>query len=360
MTNKEYLSNLGIKLTGVNQDDELMINSFLRLQDSKKIVVPLDDGRQIHLTKKYHKRAFLNEVWEKLSLSEKIKVAKWEQEEFLTLKGYLKGIPQFIFSDEKMQNISCSAGAMQEGLYINLESFAKFKGFDALATIVHECIHYLDFEKCEQILKEIAKDYLPKNIIENKDLTALFVMKLPVEGKIKNFSAAKMEFISKDLASKILLLKNYFVTINPEVQTPRFQKHVQSFNSFNKYLRKMAYFCSPLETHAISESVNYAKKIASAKYICVNLNLEDNEVLLKQEDQLKNLIGKKREVQKDYKISVINAINMELVHEFNLIVFNENKKRYILPELMEKRHKIYKHLWETKFAYYGKYEPWQK
>lgn len=355
LTNEDIFNKLGLKLSGDKQKDDFLVNTFFKTGSQNKITIYLNNGKQkVNLTPANHNLAFFNEVWEKLSLSEKLIILKWKQTEYLTLKGYKGEIPKFKFF-KNLSGINYSAFADVDGLCVDLKRVNEFSGLDALAVIIHECEHHLDFEKANEIISKFSGVYLKNTNDVNK--LSIEVMQLPIEGKkLKNLKTGEFDFITDELANEILLLKNYFITINPEAQTPKRKKHIQSVEAFEKYIKSMVYYNSPLEVNAYKKSIQYVGLASKIKTKCILLNEKDIEVLKKLQNQLKNLEGKKREIQKYYKISRTRAINMELVHKFNSSFYGKNKDKYLLPELMQQREEILKDLWNKSLGYYGNFE----
>ena len=76
---------------------------------------------------------------------------------------------------------------------------------------------------------------------------------------------------------------------------------------------------------------------------------EDLKALGANNKRLKMLSGKKREVQKAYKIPVWKAVNMELIHEFNNSVFGDKKVMYVCKKLMMEREMLRINFYHTKF-----------
>ena len=71
------------------------------------------------------------------------------------------------------------------------------------------------------------------------------------------------------------------------------------------------------------------------------------------QETLKRINGKVRQIQKMYQMALYNAFNLELIHKFNLQLYGEDSERYICPEKHAQRDSILRHVWDASFAHYG-------
>ena len=354
MNNKEYAKGLWISISDDEIKNNRAINSFFEVGSTRKIIVQYkcDGGHKtINLTPANYLDAFYDEVWTRLDIKQKMQILKWHQVAYLTKNGYTGDLPQFCYFADIKRDASISACALKERrLFLELSQIEKMSGLDAFVLVTHECVHHLDYQKFMSVYDELLEKFLSPNAEVYGEPMFREVMGLPVSGKIKNLITGEFERVDENLAKKILFVKNYITSLSKEKLTPKTKCNVSSKQEMQKYLKEMFYYHTPYETKAFTESICYMLESVSHKNKKVELGEKDLLIIEKNKDFLKFMMGKKKEIQKYYKMNYLEAVNMEMVAEFNLKY--PDSKYYICPELMEKRNKILEQVWEQVFETY--------
>lgn len=362
MDNAEILKSLGITYETTRGANKLA-NMFYKVNSTEKIeVYYLRDGKRgkYNISPRNYHIAFVNEIWRELTTMQRLRVLKWHETEFLTKSGYAGDIPEFRFiTDEDYGDISyCALAKKNEGLLLKLDFIQRSKGLDALTIITHECIHYLDFEKFDLTYKKYMFKYLKYHYAPDNELLYKEIMQLPVEGKILNIKTGEMDFITEEMRNDFLFLKNHVVCFCKHIDTPFCQRNANTKEYFEHYLAEMFYYTSPLERRAYLGSLDYTRGIVDRLEDKYPVNEIDKKLLNNNNKLRLKVLGKVREIQKGYRMSHYNAINLELVNLYNHVKFGKSKRYYICKDLMKKRDEVVKFLWEKKYRYYGNGEPW--
>ena len=352
ISNVDFLKQKGIALSGNIDKDNKYLDKILKY-DSKEPIETFykKDGKKqlVLLDSEDFSRAFCNLVWKNLNLTQRLRVLKWQTEKYLKSVNYKYKMPSFkFFVDFDTNDISFNALALKDKIVFNLDYLSKCSGYSALTTIVHECIHEKDVENCNELIKDYYQ-YLPIDILLNYQNCKPEILELPLEGKVYNRRTRQYDMVTEKMAEDFLLLKNFAVGINSKKNSPTTKHDVVTKDGFEKYIRRSFYLLSPLEERAYEGSSDYVNRVIILNSKRVPLCVEDISQYQKNK-HIKTIIqGKKREIQKYYKIHYTHAINMELINEFNVTNYGEIKDFYLQQDLMEKREKIKENYYNTFF-----------
>lgn len=361
MDNLSFLQKNGISLSGSATMQNKWLNSYFSVNSNESIFISTND-KKYEISQENCEFAFANEIWKHLNLSQRLRIIRWQQINYLLQNGYKKHISDFEFVTNKTFDINSSIIALAQkhgGVIIGLDFVRKSKGMDALIMITHECIHYLDYEREEELLKKYS-NYYPGYPNANLPITLDYIMSLPIEGKIHNLKNCEMKFISPQMREDILKMKNFIILLTLKRDAPIQKKYATDKERYMAYLSSMFYYTSPVEQRAYRDSIAYVNKFISQIRHAYTIGNVDDQIMNKYLKILERISGQVREIQKYYQMSHYNAINMELICAYNKERYGDDKLRYICPEIMEQREKIVKNLWEEKFGYYGKYEQWER
>lgn len=353
-TNKEFLTEMGIKLIGNAHLDNVMLNEYFKTDSKKTIFTYYTNGQtkqKVILTPTSHDLAFADSVWQNLSLAERLRVLKWREEQYLKESDYSGAFPRFVFvsRDDLPRDVNYVAMARKDSIEFVLENLTKCSGYSALTTVIHECIHEIDYRRIFELLGKYTGTYLPRSVLVNYTMNLSHILELPLEGKILNLKTNSYDMVSEKMAEDFLLLKNLMVAINSKIGTSEKKKNVVTKLSFEKYMRRALYMLSPLEERAFEGSCEYANYIILNNKAKLPLALSDVRQFNHNKYTIQVIQGKKREIQKYYKLPYAKAVNMELIHEYNTTTFAEDKNLFILPELMEDRKNRLKYIYERYF-----------
>lgn len=361
VTNKEFAEKLNIKLTGNTNLDNQKIDECLIDTVPEKFV------KYVKINGKYKKFTlspisfhigFSEQIWSQLSLAEKLKVMKWASEDYLQLRGYGTDFPPFVyFCDNDLSSISFDAISLNGKILLSLNRVDKMSGYEAYSIAIHESIHELDFATAETILNNTLCDYIYRyeGLHNFRNLRQL--MELPIQGKIINWKTGKYDFVTEELKEKILLCKNSVMTISKSRNTPSCRKYIYSPAEFDRYLRSDFYYVSPFESKAYNTSIQHI--LSMAEYNNESLNLTDNDknTLETYRKFLLKVNGRKREIQKYFKMPASHAVNIEMEYMFNRHFYGNRTQHYICKKHMQKREEAVKFFWDMKHAGKGDYVP---
>ena len=190
---KNILKNLGVSLTGTVNQNNVSLNSFFKIKQTKKIFVDVVEsvgGKKKHirynLTPSHYKESFSNKIWSRLSLSQRLTVMKWCQEDYLNCAGFTSEAPSFEYFNNK-KDINKFASAKKNGnMYIDLNYISSCSGIQAFLTTIHECIHFEDYQNIKNIFNKYYGVYILFNE-QDFDIYAKEIFRLNVNGRIKNF-----------------------------------------------------------------------------------------------------------------------------------------------------------------------------
>ena len=356
LNNKDYLKEMGIALTGnVDVDNNLLVNKYFKIQSTEPICTYyVEDGveHEVFLTINNHNAAFAEVIWENLTLAERLRVLKWKEEQFLSELGYSGEKPKFEFLSNMPvpEDVNYTAASKNGRIELLLSYVDSCGGYSALTTILHECIHEKDHRVASDIARKYVQKYLPINAYINPMYHIEDILKLPLDGKIYNKSTKQFDFVTKEMAEDFLFLKNEVVAINSRIGTQTKKSMVVTKEGFNKYIRKAVYMLTPRERRAFEGSAKLANKIMLENTKKYPHTPRDVWQYNKNRTTPLTILGKKRELQKYYKMPIANIINMELVNEYNNTFYQDRKDLYILPELMDLRSKCVNYFYETAFS----------
>ncbi len=353
MTNKEFLKNMGIELTGDVEVDNKNLNKLFDVESEESIVVGYKSGvipMIANISRNNYSFAYQNDIWKELSVGQKLRILKWQETDYMRGRGFTGQIPKFIFvTYDDYSEFNYSAMARDNSIEYNLDILSRTAGYNSLATTIHESIHELDFKTYPELINKYVPKYLRYADVANGYISEN-VMKLPLEGKVLNRLTGEYEYVTEQMREDFLLIKNISIRINAYKNTPNSKRQVFNFNSYEKYMRAMFYLVSPIEERAYEGSIEYVNwayyKNKEKGYVASE---EDLKALGANNKRLKMLSGKKREVQKAYKIPVWKAVNMELIHEFNNLIFGDKKVMYVCKKLMMEREMLRINFYYTKF-----------
>ena len=360
MTNAEIIKDFGIELTGDAEKDNKIVNDALGIGAPYKIVKYLKNGdkhKKITLSPISFEIGFCEQVWSKLDLPEKLRVMKWASEDYLQKNGYGTNFPPFVyFTKNDYDKYKFNAMAFEKSILLSLEYLNKCKGYEAAITIIHESIHELDFKNIDRILEFEVGEYVNRYDTIKNFRTARSIMQLPIKGKIINMETGLYEYVTDDLRKKILLCKNKVANACLYKNTPQNRNSVITPADFDKYLASDFYFTSPIENKAYNESINMVCQMAKNNSKTLTLTKDDAETLNKYHKFLTKLNGRKLEIQKQFKMPIAEALNMEFEHIFNKLYYGNNQENYICKSHMQKREEIVKRFWNLKHVGKGEYK----
>ncbi|MBO7526877.1 MAG: hypothetical protein J6T74_03160 [Clostridia bacterium] len=355
INNREYLKQMGIALTGnVNVDNNYLVNKCFKIQSDEPICTYyVENGieHEVFLTINNHNAAFTEVVWENLTLAERLRVLKWKEEQFLSELGYSGKMPKFEFLSNTPlpEDVSFTAMSKNGRIELVLSYFDSCNGYSALTTILHECIHEKDHQVATEIIRKYVQKYLPINAYINPMYHIEDILKLPLEGKIYNKSTKQFDYVTKEMAVDFLFLKNAVVAINSRIGTQTKKSLVVTKDAFEKYIRKAVYLLTPREKRAFEGSAKLANKIILENTKKYPHTKKDVWQYNKNRSIPLTIMGKKRELQKYYRMDILNIINMELINEYNKLYYQDRKEMYIMKDLMNKREKCIDFFYETSF-----------
>ena len=259
MTNAEIVKDLGIALSGNISEDNNLVNQTLGIGDSDKFVkyVPIYRGhKKVTLSPISFELGFCQQVWSQLDLKEKLKVMKWASEDYLQKNGYGTDFPPFVyFLKDNYDKLQFNALAFDDRIFVSLDYINSCTGYDAAIMIIHESIHELDFKNIDKILENEVGQYVNRFDTIKNFRTARNIMQLPITGRIINMETGFYEYVTDDLAEKILLCKNKIVNACLYKDTPKNRKQISTSADFDKYLSADFYYTSPIEHKAYNESI---------------------------------------------------------------------------------------------------------
>ncbi|MBE7075104.1 MAG: hypothetical protein E7376_03920 [Clostridiales bacterium] len=360
MTNTEFIQNLGIELTGDILQDNLLINELFKVGTSDKFVKFVKVGekyKKFTLSPISFEIGFTEQIWSQLSIAEKLRLMKWASEDYLQRNLNTTNFPNFIyFTENSYEHISFIAFALKDKILISLNDILKCSGYDAYILAVHESIHEKDYIFAEKLIDEVLCNYIQNYSPEKDYLTLKSIMQLPVEGKILNVKTGEFEFVTNELKEQILLCKNRIITICKLKNTPKSRNFILTPTDFNKYLTSDFYYLSPLETRAYNDSISHVLQVAEENSKILTCTNADRLRLEKNNKYLKTINGRKREIQKQFKIPADFAVNMELEYIFNKLNYGNNQEKYICKKHMKQREECIKRFWILKHGTKGEYE----
>ena len=353
MTNKEFLKNMGIELTGDVEVDNRNLNRLFGVESEESIAVTYKSGAIpliANISRNNYKFAYQNDIWKNLSIGQKLRILKWQETDYLRERGYKGVIPKFIFiTYDDYSNFNYSALSRGDSIEYNLDILSRTAGYNSLTTTIHECIHEIDF----RLYPSLVQKYIPKYLRYSDALQGYVtenVMKLPLEGKIFNRLTGEYDFVTETMREDFLLIKNMSIRINTYKNSPNSKRQVFDRNSYEKYMRTMFYYVTPLEERAYEGSVEYLNWVYLGNkrkgYVASE---EDLKALNSNNKRMKFISGKKREVQKAYKVPVWKAVDMELINEFNKMIFGDKKVCYICKKQMMEREMLRINFYYAKF-----------
>ncbi|MBE7082305.1 MAG: hypothetical protein E7378_01310 [Clostridiales bacterium] len=355
MTNKDFLQNMGVRLSGDVKRDNAMLNAFFNIESQEDIVVtvqaPNGKSRQICLSTNNFRHAFANVVWSKLDLSQKLRVLKWLEVDYMLQNGYSndKIIPTFEFFAHNMtDDIAYSAITRDSGIELNLEQISSASGYNLAVIIAHECVHAIDHVFSHQLRKKYDAEYfLPADMWDSN----VSIITLPIRGKVWNRKFKRFDEITPQMREDFLFLKNIISSITPQKETPSKRRLVGSEKSFKKYVQNCFYRTLPLEQRAFVTSCEFGLYLADFNTQDFPPDEVDQKAIIGFNDTMHLVQGKKREIEKYFDMPYQDALNMELIAKFNKTYFKSQEYRYICKDLMQERKKCYARLWDTKFAH---------
>lgn len=360
MTNAEVIKDLGIELSGNIDEDNKIVNKALGIGLSEKFVKYVkvgDKHKKVSLTPRSFELGFCEQVWSQLDLGEKLKLMKWASEDFLQKNGYGTDFPEFVyFCKNNYENLNFAALAFEKNIFISLEHLNKMSGYDAVILALHESIHELDFVEISKIMQEEISQYIFNYSGVDNFRTIKEILKLPIKGKIINWKTGQYEYVTDDLREKILLCKNKLIKCSLYKNTPTGRRMIYTSADFDKYLSSDFYYCSPLENKAYNKSIWDVFEMSYRNSKIFGFSKNDVSVLDYYYNYLNKLNGRKLEIQKQFKMPISEALNMEFEHIFNKMYFGDNKVCYICQDHMQKREQMVKRFWDLKHAGKGKYK----
>lgn len=365
VTNKKFVEKLGLVLSGNVKQDNKLVNSFLLESVGEKFVKYLKINgkfKKFTLSPISFEIGFCEQLWSQMTLGEKLQLMKWASEDYLQTNGYGTDFPDFIFfSEYNFDNLAYTAMSLKGKIFLSLDFVSKTSGYDAYIIAIHESIHELDFVRVLKIIEnDISKYIFQFKGIENFR-TLRELMKLPVEGKIINWQTGQYEFVDEELRQKILLCKNSIITISRLKNTPSARKYVKDSADFDRYLSSDFYYLSPLESRAYNESIKHIFTMAIYNAERIDYSENDLKVLQSYNDFLLKINGRKREIQKHFKMPASYAVNMELEYLFNRFYYGNATMNYICQKHMTKRAEAIRYFWDMKHSGKGDYvSPFQR
>lgn len=344
MKNEEYLATLGIKVTGTIEEKNQQLNNYFNVNSASPFSLIFDNGEKLKIDGKNFKLCFSDVIWKFLPLKEKIILLRWAQIDHLqdNLKLVIK---PFVFIDEHEDKFSYApAYASNDYIYLNLKSVNDYFGYAMYYIIVHETQHTIDYMDFYEDIKQILP-YINKSYWMTSSLSKL-IMNLDLNGKHYNYLTNKDEYFTDEIKRTLLKVKNNYVTINSTSAPPNSKKKVMDEDGFYKFINHFIYFKTPLEDKAYT--VCYEKTLElirenNSKYNYESKNL-DNKLYSATQKLLLRQMSYTRQLQKYFNMNIYDIIDMELVHQYNLVY-----KANIRPDLMKKREEKLKKLYNWKF-----------
>ena len=360
MNNRDFLNTIVLHFSGSVEEQNKKINAYFGVNSTESIFIEVD-GNAYEISTDNCEFAFINSIWENLNLEQRLRILKWQQESNLVEQGYVGKIPPFEYlsdvSEHDNDNFLATA-KRRGGLIINLDAIRKRKGLDALILITHENIHYVDFERFNKVCN-LCSEYFTINA-RTLSVNVDSIMSLPVEGKVKNYRTGNYDIVDEKMRNNFLFMKNYIMGIYETRKGVIKKQEITDKEKYETYLSYLFYYTSPLEKKAYDTSIRYVSNYVDSIRNNYPVSSIDDKTIERYQKMQKRIMGTVRQIQKYYNMSHYNAMNLELIDRYNKAIYGNDKNKYICKDLMQKREKIIKGLWERKFAYYGKYEPWEK
>lgn len=354
MTNRDYLEKLGVDLNCGVYMQNLKANQFFQTEDKKPITLSYSNDNGVYQEFTFEPNncdyAFMSTNWDRLTISQKIRILRWKQIEFFhSQAGNYKRLQDFVFflKDDKFSDVSYSALTFSDCVFWNLDALGKMKGYEALDTVLHETVHCVDFANMKDLMTKYKLKYVSPETIKLLGEERCF-MALPVEGQIYNYLTKEYDSITPKMQDDILLIKNQFVQLNVLKATPNEKRLVGSYETFNRYLKKMFYFNSPLEVRAFKGAYDELMQIYDKNKVRYELS-DDEKLAIKRIKDYVDLINRKtKEIQKGLNLHIKTAVNLEFIARYNELL-EQNGKEPICPNLMELRNSRVKRFYLMKF-----------
>lgn len=359
MTNQEFVKNIGIELGTDVVANNNKVNQELNVETSEKFVKFVKCGdkfKKVTLSPISFGIGFCEQVWSQCSMGEKLRLMKWASEDYLQTNGYGVDFSPFVyFEKNEYQDLSFSALAFENRILLSLASIDKLSGYDAGTIAIHESVHLLDFAEINKLLDEEISKYVFDYRGVNHFKTVKDIMKLPITGKIINWKTGQYEYVTPELAQKILRCKNKIVTCSIYKGTPKSRRFVHTSADFDKYLSADFYYTSPIEHKAYNVSIKKIFDIAQSNFKVFDYSKKDSDALVNFYQYIMKINGRKREIQRQFQMPVEHAINIELEHIFNKSYFGDNQAYYICQPHMRKRLQMVNRFWSLKHSGKGEY-----
>ena len=351
--NYEFLQELGIKFTGYNYLDNKNIRDFFGVYLKEPIDIQCEYfGKELKIVLKPNDcdLAFTNVVWSKLSLGERLRVLRWKQVEYMRNRGYKATIPDIDFvSKDVLKDVSYFALAREKSIEFNLDYLNNTNGYKALETMIHESIHKIDHFNTLIYLSKYAGIYLPKDVLIEYKYYKPKLLQLPLDGYLVNAKNGQIDKITDVMKEEFILIKNFCIAINSKANTKEHKREIRSREDFDKYLRRAVYFVTPLEERAYEGSIEYVQNLVLQNAEIIEHDEIDKKQYHKCIYDYKYIQGKKKELEKYYKMPLIDRVNMELIYEYNKERFGDDNSKYIAPELMKIRQKKADFFYDKRF-----------
>lgn len=332
ISNYDFLTNMGVHLTGNDNGDNAWVNMlfFLSSNDDIEIVDP-KNGKTVVFSRNDYNLGFTYDYWTDLDLAYKLRLLKWAGNDYLMSLGYIYGnVFSFRLLERSLKNRNNVKGsASSDGyIYLNLDFLENSNGFEALNTILHEVVHFNDRYNSQYILIKYLK-YLPPVYNEKQLHEAIF--NLPISGKIKDYESDARDAITPKMKEEILLLKNSLVSINYFEFNPKFIN-----SEYLNSIRKFSYLYSPFEKRAREMSSKRTSEIFDKVYPNLNANPNDMYALtsaLNEESFTSYLYIR---IKAYTKCDLDEFINLALINEYNVLNNFETQEDFICKEDMDK------------------------
>ena len=352
MNNLEYLNKLGYYIdTRTNNLANNTANFLLDTQNLDPIEVEVDD-KIVVLKNDAYSMAFMEKVWSKLDLKQKLRVLNWTKTTFCEKYG-LPNEPFMFFDDFDDSLEACPAYTWGNKIFLNLEDFfMKSTGYNCFEFLTHECMHVLQYNYYSEIPKSLC-DYLPKynSHAPNAKLEMeTNILSLSLDGKNFNLRTQQYEYLSKRAKRDLVFFKNNIIIIPSTNENILCKKaKVKSYDDFENFMTNLMYYSSPFEYEAYITAKNLSSSLVKFNckkhpdFVCDEDKMAVEKIRISKE----KIIAKRHTLQKYFDMNADQIFDMQASYIYYKKLF-ENP--FFQTESVKKRKQKFEDIYKSKFA----------
>lgn len=293
---KYFMSRDGALALASNRVDYVnrYLNTVLGLDTTDVIESTNIDGEKLDFTKENFGEAFNEENWERLRFNEKAVVCNWLIDDMMEKADVeFEHRPELWFVPNENMRFKEMASYSKKlnRIYINPKGMG-FSGVEILRATSHETQHAIDDRK---ITGENLSNAFFSLFVDDIDPSKIVSTFMDMD--ISQFPdvAENGEYTKKD----ILLMKNLFSPIQPNLKMDTSIYDVTSFSEFKDYMILASYYASPMEMNAhktslkmVSENIENNADLGYGVFKDDVMFEKQSELIVERCSHLSDVIGK--------------------------------------------------------------------